>query len=217
MRRAGFQFHWFRDGATTFDEYLARFSSKRRNQIKREAAQPAKDGVTIETLAPAQITRDAVRTMYALYASTVDKHYYGSRYLSPRFFELVAERFRERLAWVVARDGDGEILAGAFNIQKGKRLYGRYWGARAELPFLHFNVCYYHGIRECLARGLDVFEPGAGGEHKRARGFVPTMTHSVHWIENARLRGILEPHVTRERERVAQIVRGDIDEDESLP
>ena len=97
---------------------------------------------------------------------------------------------------------------------KGKHLYGRYWGARVDLPFLHFNVCYYHGVRECILRGLDVFEPGAGGEHKRARGFIPTMTHSVHWIESRRLRGILEPHVARERERVGAIVRGDVEEDD---
>jgi uncharacterized protein len=213
MRRAGFQFHFFRQGAATFDDYLARFSSKKRNQIKREVAQPAKDGMTIETLTPDALTPAMVRAMYGFYASTVDKFYYGSRYLNERFFALVAERFAHRLAWVVAKDAEGHPLAGAFNMVKGKHLYGRYWGARVELPFLHFNVCYYHGVRECIARGLDVFEPGAGGEHKRARGFVPTMTHSVHWIESRRMRGILEPHVARERERVAAIVRGDVEED----
>ena len=213
LRRAGFQYHWHRDGAKTFDDFLARFSSKKRNQIKREVSQPAKDGMRIETLAPEAITPDMVRTMYAFYASTVDKHFYGSRYLNASFFELVAERFRHRLAWVVARDASGKIVAGAFNIRKGARLYGRYWGTSVELPFLHFNVCYYHGVRFCLEHGIDVFEPGAGGEHKRARGFVPTLTHSAHWIESTRLRTILEPHVLRERERVEQIVRGDIDDD----
>lgn len=213
--RLGFQYHFFREGAKTWDDYLGRFSSKRRNQIKREVAQPAKDGVTIETLAPSALTPDVVRTMYAFYASTVDKHYYGSRYLNPRFFHLVAERFADRLAWVVARDASGAIIAGAFNVAKGKRLYGRYWGARVDLPMLHFNVCYYHGVRECIARGLDVFEPGAGGEHKRARGFVPTATYSAHWLRNPRLSGIIEPHVARERERVLEIVAGACDDADS--
>ena len=213
LRRAGFQYHWSRQGAKTFDEFLARFSSKKRNQIKREVAQPAKDGIHIETLAPEAITPAIVHAMYAFYASTVDKHYYGSRYLNERFFELLADRFRHRLAWVVAKDASGEIVAGAFNMRKGTRLYGRYWGTRVDLPFLHFNVCYYHGVRFCIDHGIDVFEPGAGGEHKRARGFVPTLTHSAHWIESPRLRAILEPHVALERERVEQIVRGEIEDE----
>ncbi len=204
--RLHFQYHWHRNGNATWDDYLARFNSKRRNQIKREVAQPAKDGIRIETLAPSALTPSVVRTMYSLYASTVDKHYYGSRYLNPRFFALLAERFADRLRWVVARDGSGEIIAGAFNVAKGSRLYGRYWGARVDVPMLHFNVCYYHGVRECLERGIDAFEPGAGGEHKRARGFVPTATYSAHWLRNARLRSIIEPHVAHERERVLSIV-----------
>jgi predicted N-acyltransferase len=212
LRRAGFQYHWSRHGAKTFDEFVLRFSSKKRNQIRREVREPARAGIRIETLAPEEITPAIVHAMHAFYATTVDKHYYGSRYLNERFFELVAERFRHRLAWVIARDASGTIVAGAFNVRKGSRLYGRYWGTRVDMPFLHFNVCYYHGIRYCIDHGIDVFEPGAGGEHKRARGFVPTLTHSAHWIESPRLRAILEPHVERERERVEQIVRGDIDD-----
>jgi predicted N-acyltransferase len=208
MPRAGFQYHWFRDGAATFEDYVCRFKSKRRNQVRREASQAAKDGLRIETIDASRITPPDVADMYRFYTSTVDKHFYGNRYLNRRFFDLVAERFTDRLAWVFARDASGAALAGAFNVQKGKRLYGRYWGADVDRPFLHFDVCYYHGVRECLARGLDVFEPGAGGEHKRARGFVPTMTHSLHHVFDARLRSILEPHVARERERVTQIVEG---------
>jgi predicted N-acyltransferase len=199
--RLGIQFHWFRQGATTMQDCLARFDSKRRNTIKREMAQPAKDGVTIETLSPGAIDRDTARAMFALYLTTVDKFYWGHRYLNERFFAQVAERFRDRLAWVVARR-DGQIVAGAFNVEKNKTLYGRYWGTHVKLPFLHFNVCYYHGIQHCLARRLDTFEPGAGGEHKLARGFEPTITHSSHWIRDAKLRRVIEPHLAREREKV---------------
>ncbi len=143
--------------------------------------------------------------MYRFYTSTVDKFSWGRRYLNRRFFELVADRFKDRLAWVVAWQGDVPI-AGAFNVRKGKRLYGRYWGATRDLPFLHFNVCYYHGIEQCIAEGLDVFEPGAGGEHKLARGFRPTLMHSVHWIENPRFRHVIEDFLVRERAAVEAFV-----------
>lgn len=207
VERYGVQYHWRRDGANTFDEFLSRFTSKRRNQIRREVQQPQKDEVSIATLAPDELTPDVVRAMFTLYASNVDKHYYGRRYLNLRFFELVAKHFAHRLAWVVARRG-GEIVAGAFNVQKEKRLYGRYWGGTVDLPFLHFNVCYYHGIRHCLANGIDLFEPGAGGEHKKARGFDPTLTYSAHWITNGRLRNAVESFLEREREAVQAYVDG---------
>ena len=121
LRRDGFQFHWFRDGATTFDEYLARFSSKRRNQIKRELRGVREAGIVVETLAPEGHTREVARTMHALYASTIDKHgVWGRLYLNERFFETLVERFRDRLAWVVARDvASGRIVAGAFNVVGG--------------------------------------------------------------------------------------------------
>jgi predicted N-acyltransferase len=215
MRRAGFQFHWFREGATTFDEYLGRFNSKRRNQIKREVRGVREAGLVVETLPPEAHTLETARVMHGLYASTIDKHgVWGRLYLNERFFEAVIHRFRDRLAWVVARRaGEGAhagknapIVAGAFNVVRGSRLYGRYWGTHVEVPFLHFAVCYYAGISHCLEHGLDVFEPGAGGEHKRARGFVPTLTHSAHWLADPRLRSALGPWLARERERVHQIV-----------
>ena len=87
-------------------------------------------------------------------------------------------------------------------------MYGRYWGSSIELPFLHFNVCYYHGIRECIDRGIDVFEPGAGGEHKRARGFDPTLTHSAHWIADPKLRGVIDSFLERERQSVKDFIDG---------
>jgi predicted N-acyltransferase len=206
--RVGVQYHWHRRGDRTWEEFLARFNSKRRNALKREVAQPAKDGVTIETLSPGDLTPAIAKEMYALYRTTVDKFHWGRRYLTPRFFELVAEQWKDRLAWVVARK-DGRILASAFNVQKGKVLYGRYWGAHVDMPFLHFNVCYYHGVKQCLEQGLDVFEPGAGGEHKKVRGFDPTLTYSNHWIEDRKLRGVIQEFLTREREAIeAYVARG---------
>jgi len=210
--RFGVQYHWRRGDDVTWDDCLARFNAKRRHALRREAAQPAKDGVTIETLRPEALTPEVVREMYALYTTTVDKFSWGRRYLNLRFFELVAARFRERLAWVVARR-EGRIVAGAFNVQRGRVLYGRYWGSHVEMPFLHFNVCYYHGIRHCLEAGLDVFEPGAGGEHKRVRGFDPTITRSNHWIAHPGLRRAIGEFLEREREAITRHVAGGEPED----
>ncbi|MGD0524869.1 MAG: GNAT family N-acetyltransferase [Polyangiaceae bacterium] len=203
LRREGFQFHWFRHADTTFDAYLGRFTSKQRNQIKRELRGVAERGVTVETLPPEQHTRALARTMHGFYASTIENHgMWGRMYLRESFFEAVVERFRDRLAWVVAREKDGTPVGGAFNVVKGRRLYGRYWGASVQMPYLHFVVCYYAGIRYCIERGLDVFEPGAGGEHKRARGFVPTLTRSFHWLADGRMRRVIGPHLELERARV---------------
>jgi len=211
LRRDGLQFHWFRRGARTFDDYMARFSSKQRNQIRREIRRVKESGIVVETLVPEAHTREAALAMYRFYASTIDKHgMWGRLYLNESFFYRMIDRFRHRLAWVVARDaGSGEIVGGAFNVVKDRRLYGRYWGARADIPFLHFVVCYYAGVQCCIERGLDAFEPGAGGEHKRARGFVPTLTRSAHWIADRRLRSALAPWLERERARVRQLVEAE--------
>ena len=205
--REGFQFHWFRSGATTFDEYLARFSSKQRNQIKREMRGVQQSGITLRTLPPEGHTRELAWTMHELYASTIEKHgMWGRMYLRRSFFEGVVERFRDRLAWVVATDASGTPVAGAFNVRKGRFLYGRYWGASVEVPYLHFAVCYYEGIRHAIEQRLDVFEPGAGGEHKRARGFVPTITRSCHWIADRKMRSVVAPWLERERARLRSAI-----------
>lgn len=205
LHRYGVQFHWKNDGYKTWDDFLASFNAKKRHQLKREVAQPEKDGIVIETLPASALTPDVVRAMHHFYGATVDKFFYGRRYLNKRFFELVAERFADRLSWVVARRGE-DIIAGAFNVKKGKVLYGRYWGATEDVPFLHFNVCYYHGIKQCIAEGIDVFEPGAGGEHKKVRGFAPTITHSAHWIANPKFRAIVSQFLDRERIAIEQHV-----------
>jgi predicted N-acyltransferase len=217
MRREGFQFHWFRHGASTFDDYLARFTSKQRNQIKRELRGVRERGIVVETLPPEGHTPEVARAMYRFYTSTIEKHgMWGRRYLTERFFLAVTQRFQQRLAWVVARDGaSGEIVAGAFNVTDGRTLYGRYWGARVDVPFLHFVVCYYAGIAHAIERKVDVFEPGAGGEHKRPRGFVPTLTRSAHWVADRRLRAALAPWLERERARVRGLVASGSEDDGS--
>lgn len=201
--RQGVQYHWTNDGFATFEDFLKTLPQKKRTQIRRERKQPAIDGLTITTLGPEDLAgsngEEIAATMHALYRTTVDKYFHGRRYLNRRFFQLVKDRFAHRLAWTVARDASGTIVASAFNVKKNDVLYGRYWGTTIELPFLHFNVCYYHGVDRAIQDGLRTFNPGAGGEHKRVRGFVPTRTYSAHHVEDARLRGIIDAFLERER------------------
>lgn len=210
--RYGVQFHFKNAHFETFEDFLKTLPQKKRTQIRRERSQPARDGVTLSTLTEDELTPATARVMYELYLTTVDKFVYGRRYLNLRFFELVAERFRSELAWVVAKrreDGHDRIVASAFNVKKDGVLYGRYWGTHVDLPFLHFNVCFYYGIETCIREGLHTFEPGAGGEHKRVRGFRPTLTRSVHRFHDPRLGKLIRPFLERERRAIVEHLEED--------
>jgi predicted N-acyltransferase len=223
--RLGIQFHWKNHGYATYDDFLARFDSKRRHQLKRERRMVAEQGITIETRRGEAFDEKTVALAYKYYLSTVDKFVWGRRYLNEKFFQLVVERFagkrddlvnpRRCAVELVVASKNGRPVGGAFNVAKGKRLYGRYWGAGSEHPFLHFAVCFYHSIDECIARGFEAFEPGAGGEHKVRRGFDPTATHSAHFIRDPRLDRIIRDFLPRERAHVERILRGEIGEDEA--
>lgn len=207
MMRHGVQY-WWSNGEPPYPDYegfLTTLPTKKRTQIRRERKQPAMDGVSISTLTKDEYTRDMAHVMYELYVTTVDKYFHGRRYMKRRFFELVAERFSDRLAWVVARK-DSEVIASAFNVKKDGIIYGRYWGTHVDMPFLHFNVCYYHGVDQAIREGGTTFNPGAGGEHKRVRGFDPTRTFSAHHVADPRFRQILESFLERERRGIAQYI-----------
>jgi predicted N-acyltransferase len=200
LLRHGLQFHWHNPGYTSFDDFLSRFSSKRRNQIRRERRAMQEQNIEIRTYTGSDIKSEQVDLAYEFYRVTVDKFYWGRRYLTRDFFHDVAARMPEQLHIVLAFErGSQRALGGAFNLLGKHALYGRYWGAREERPFLHFNVCFYHSIEECIARKLPLFEPGAGGEHKASRGFEPTLTQSVHHLRDRRLARAIDDFLTRER------------------
>lgn len=208
FERYGVQFQWTNQGYSSFDDFLRTFDSKRRNQIRRERRE-ARKGLTFQVCYGDDITDEIVDAMYRFYLSTVDKFVWGRRYLNREFFFEVCSTMRDAIQIVIARNGQGRIVAGAFNLLGGDVLYGRYWGCDEPLPFLHFEVCYYLGIEACIERKLIRFEPGAGGEHKRARGFRPTMTHSAHLLREPRFRAIVAAHVARERQHIADIIAED--------
>jgi len=215
IRRHGVQYHWYNDRFRTFEDFLATLPSKKRTQIRRERRAVRDAGIVVETRRGDAIDDETLAFAYRIYLSTVDKFAWGRRYLNEKFFRIVRDRWaRDRLEIVVAREGD-RLLAGAINLHKNDRLYGRYWGTVEDRPFLHFEVCFYHSIDESIRRGTKVFEPGAGGEHKRARGFRPTLTNSAHYVRDARLRDVLADYCMREAEYLERVVSGEVIEDDT--
>ena len=187
--RVSWQFHWRNEGYRSIDDFLGRFNSKRRHMLRREMAAPAEQGVAIRTIRGEELRRDPARwakAAHALHRSTVDKLMWGRRWLNEKFY-LAAFAGMPDAVEVVGAFRGGELIAGAFNVASPTRLYGRYWGCFEEHPFLHFNVCYYHSIADCIGRGLEVFEGGAGGEHKLSRGFLPAEVWSTHAFSDVRL------------------------------
>lgn len=205
VRRFGVQFQWHNKGYSNWDDFLCTFDSKRRAMIRRERRELQKAGITIETLRGRDITPEIVDRMFTFYLSTVQKFYWGRQYLNRAFFEESATALAGKVEIVIAREGR-KIIAGAWNLAGPRALFGRYWGASEERPFLHFNVCYYHSVEEAIARGLSRFEPGAGGSHKRSRGFSPTITHSVHHVAHPGLARAVREHLEREREAILEHV-----------
>jgi len=205
LPRYGVQFHWQNAGYHKLDDFLARFSSKRRNQIRREMREMRDRNIELDVLTGERLTAERVDFIFDFYRSTVEKFFYGRQYLNRAFFEQVCSTMPEHLHVVLASDGGSKKpIAGAFNLLGKRALYGRYWGALEERPFLHFNVCFYRGIEECITRGLELFEPGAGGEHKLARGFEPSLTYSAHAFGDRRLTAAIADFLGRERKAVEQ-------------
>ncbi len=208
LLRHGIQYHWHNAGYDTFDDFLARYPSKKRKQLNRERRAIAEAGLELRTLTAEQLTPDVVDHLYRFYSSTVDKHVWGRRYLTRAFFEELAGVMKSSLVVVLAYErGSQRPMAGALDYRGGNRLFGRYWGADRDERFLHFNVCYYAGIEFCIEEGLECFEPGAGGEHKVARGFDPTVTYSAHELRHPVLTRVVEDFLERERQAVEQAIR----------
>lgn len=196
--RRGCQFHWRNDGYPDFEAFLARFPSKRRNQIRRERRQVRESGVRIQHLHGEAIDEALKGPAFAFYAATVDRYVYGRRYLNEAFFGRLFTTLRPHLQLTLAWKG-GEIVGGALNLEHAGRRFGRYWGALEDVPALHFEVCAYAGIEDCIARGIATFEAGAGGEaHKLKRGFLPTRTGSAHLVLQPDFQAAVEDFCGRE-------------------
>lgn len=203
LQRIDLQYHWRNDaGWATFEDYLGAMDHKHRKNIRQERAKVARAGVRFRVVHGDEASADDLATMHRFYLQTFAE-YGNSPALTLPFLVHLARELPRALVLVLA-EHDGEPVAGALCLRGPDTLYGRYWGASVALPGLHFETCYYQGIDYCLREGLRVFEPGAQGEHKIARGFLPRYVRSHHHVTDPRFAEALEPWCAEER----RVVRG---------
>lgn len=205
MERFGFSswlhhsYVWKNEGYQTFDDYLGAFNANQRRNIKRERNAIAKVGVQMRVLKGDEIPTSFYPLMYDFYSDTCDKFgWWGSKYLTRRFFEQLHRGFRHRVVFVAgySEDNGRKPMGMSFCLTKGDRLYGRYWGSVRELDCLHFNACYYTPIEWAIANNVQVFDPGAGGRHKKRRGFPATPNYSLHRFYDERMSQILNGYIS---------------------
>jgi predicted N-acyltransferase len=193
------QFHWTNDGYASFDDFLGQLSSRKRKDIRKER-EKAQEGLEIVHLTGAAITDRHWDAFWHFYQDTGARKW-GQPYLTREFFSLLGERMGERVILMLAMQ-QGVPIAGALNLIGADTLYGRYWGCTLDVPFLHFELCYYQAIDAAIALGLSRVEAGAQGSHKLARGYRPVPTWSAHFIPDAGFRRAVADFLRRESEAV---------------
>ena len=206
LPRIDVQYHWRNPGHwRDFDGFLADFDHKHRKNIRQERAKVQRAGVVIRTVHGDEATAADLEAMFGFYLRTF-QDYGNSPALTLPFLQHLAQTMPRQLVMFLA-DHDGRTIAGALCLRGHDTLYGRYWGAEAPLPGLHFETCYYQGIAYCLREGLARFEPGAQGEHKIARGFLPAWVRSRHWIADPEFAGALAHWCDEESQAVRRYAR----------
>ena len=204
LRRATHQYHFVNEGYASFEDFLARFRSEARKQVKKERRIVAESGLSVRVKTGEELDGadwDAIR---AFYLDTCARK--GSpAYLDESFFDVARETLASRVVSVLAYDG-GRPVAATLNFEKGKHLYGRYWGASDAYEMLHFELCYYRLIERAIAKGMTRFEAGAQGEHKIKRGLLPRVVHSAHAVVHPILRAAVEDYLLREASATRRIV-----------
>ena len=201
LLRSDIQFHWHNRGYARFDDFLAELSSRKRKDLRKERA-AAQAGLEIRVLTGDQIGEDEWDAFWAFYQDTGARKW-GQPYLTREAFSLLGERMGERIALILAYR-DERPIAGALNFIGPDALYGRYWGAVEDKPFLHFELCYYQAIDLAITLGLSRVEAGAQGGHKMARGYEPVQTWSAHYIVHPGFREAVTDFLERERAGIAQ-------------
>ena len=202
---------WSNRDFNSFDDYLKMFNSNQRKNIKRERKAVAQAGLYTKTYVGSEIPRHLYTDIYRFYSSTCNKFYWGSKYLTRKFFEQLYPNYSDRVLLVVAyTEHDDQTPVGmSFCLHKDDKLYGRYWGCKEEYDCLHFETCYYKPIEWAIANGIKTYDPGAGGRHKKRRGFPATPNHSLHRFYNRRMAKILDNYIDEvnymEREEITAI------------
>ena len=199
--RQGVQFHWRNDNYADFGAFLATFNHAKRKKIKQERRRVRDAGIAFEWFAGPAIT-DALWIFFnRCYRETYRQHH-STPYLNLDFFRALGRGMPENLVLIVAKR-EGYPIAASLNVHNGNRLCGRYWGALEFHPSLHFETCYYQVIEFCIAQRIGVFEGGAQGEHKIARGLLPVETRSAHWLAHPQFAAAIEDFLRRETRGIA--------------
>jgi predicted N-acyltransferase len=202
LARSDLQFHWHNAGYGDFEAFLAALSAKKRKNVRQERAQVVRAGIRLRRLHGNEVSALDLDTAHALYCRTFDEK--GNHpALSREFFGHLARRLAHGLMMVLA-EREGQTIAMALCLRSRDTLYGRYWGCFEEVPGLHFECCYYQGIEYCIEHGLQRFEPGAQGEHKLARGFLPQLTHSSHYLPMPAFREAVAASLVQEQHWLMQ-------------
>ncbi|MBI3435573.1 MAG: N-acetyltransferase [Proteobacteria bacterium] len=200
LARTDQQFHWRNNSYATFDDFLGELAARKRKLIRRERREALAAGVEVRWLTGSDLTEAVWDDFFAFYIETGSRKW-GRPYLTRQFYSLIGERMAERILLVMARR-DGRYIAGAINFIGSHTLFGRHWGAIEHHPFLHFELCYYQAIDFAISRRLARVEAGAQGEHKLARGYLPTTMHSAHFIADPGFRRAVAEYLERERSHV---------------
>mgnify|MGYP006291696415 CR=1 FL=1 len=200
LQRMDQQFHWRNEGYRSFDQFLERFSSKKRRNIKRERRLALKEGLQIEHLQGREIREEHWEVFYKFYQDT-GKRKWGVPYLNKTFFLMIGEEMADDIVLILCRH-NGRYVAGALNFLGSDTLYGRYWGCIEDHAYLHFEVCYYQALDFAINHRLNRVEAGAQGEHKLSRGYLPRYTYSAHWITHPGFRDAIDHYLKSETQLV---------------
>ncbi|GAB5511868.1 MAG: GNAT family N-acetyltransferase [Hyphomicrobiales bacterium] len=200
LRRNDQQFHWYNDGYANFEQFEEALASRKRKQIRKERREALTNDITIEWISGSDLKEHHWDAFFTFYQDTGARKW-GQPYLTRSFFSLISERMADDIVLIMAKRA-GNYIAGALNFKGSDALYGRNWGCTEHHPFLHFEVCYYQAIDYAIENGLNRVEAGAQGAHKLARGYVPAITTSMHYIPHQGFREAVEDYLAHEREQV---------------
>ena len=182
IKRKGLQFHWYNKKYQSFDDFLDELKSTKRKAIKKERKKINEYGLAIERLTGDALNVKIWDSFYEFYLSTIDKKW-GGAYLTKDFFYSINRSMKNKILLVIAKKNN-DIIAGALNFVGENTLYGRNWGSKLDIPFLHFELCYYQAIEYAIENKIQIVEAGAQGHHKIQRGYIATSTYSAHYIQN---------------------------------
>ena len=211
LKRQDCQYHWHNDDYQDFDDFLSRCTAKRRKTIRRERRYVTDAAIRLEQRLGGTLSEQEWKWVHQFYRSTFDRKW-GNPSLTRKFFQQIGQLMGDEVLIVFAYDPNDETphwpVACSIMFIGATTLYGRFWGCRAEFNALHFEACYYQGIEYCIANGIEHFEPGAQGEHKITRGFVPTLTQSAHYIDHPQFRDAIANFLRQEVPHVQQRCKG---------